>query len=82
MCHIDALRFRKILGTELQKGDQHATLIPQISVEGEAPQGRFDHPTSFVFIAEIGMIELTQRLHFLLQRDPQFFAQSQKHVQP
>ena len=82
LCHVEALRFRKILGTELQEGDQHAALIPQMSIEGEAPQGRFDHLTGFAFIPEIGMIEPAQCLHFLLQRDPMFFDQRQKEVQP
>lgn len=28
LCHVEALTFRKVLGTELQKRDQHETLIP------------------------------------------------------
>lgn len=36
LCHVEALRFRKILGTELQKGDQHAALISEMLIEGES----------------------------------------------
>ena len=82
LCHVQALRFRKILGTELQEGDEHAALIPQMLIEGEAAQGGFDHLTGFTFIQRIGMIEPAQRLHFLLQRGPKSFDQLQKGVQP
>lgn len=82
LCHVQALSFRKIPGTELQEGDQHAALIPQMLIEGEAAQGGFDHLTGFTFIPGIGMIEPAQRLHFLLQRGPKFFDQLQKGVQP
>ena len=51
-------------------------------IEGESPQVGLDHLTGFVFIQGIGMIEPAQRFHFLLQRDPQFFDQRQKEVQP
>ena len=50
LCHVEALRFRKIVGTELQEGDQHAALIPQMSIEGEAPQGRLDHLAGLALI--------------------------------
>lgn len=39
LCHVQVLKFRKILGTELQKGDQHEVLIPQVCMEGEPTQG-------------------------------------------
>ena len=45
LCHVQAFSFRKIPGTELQKGDQHAALIPQMLIEGESPQVGLDHPT-------------------------------------
>ena len=61
------------MGTELQEGDQHAALIPQMLIEGEAPQTGVDHLTGFAFIQGIGMIEPAQRFHFLLQRGPQVF---------
>jgi hypothetical protein len=37
LCHVEALRFRKIMGTELQEGDQHSALISEMLIEGEAP---------------------------------------------
>ena len=57
LCHVEALRFRKILGTELQKGDQRQALISEMSIESEAPQGGLDLLPGFAFMPEIGMIE-------------------------
>jgi hypothetical protein len=59
LCHVQALRLCEILGTELQKGDQHAALIPQMLIEGESPQVGLDHPTGFISILGIGMTETT-----------------------
>ena len=82
LCHVEALRFRQIMGAELEGRDQHAALIPQMSIEGEAPLVGFDHLTGLALIPGIGMIESAQRLHLLLQRDSQLFAQRQQEVQP
>ena len=82
LCHVDALRFRKIMGTELQEGDQHSALISEMLIESEAPQVGGDHLTGFALIQRIGMIESAQRFHFLLQRGPKLFDQRQKEVQP
>jgi hypothetical protein len=48
--HVLALRFRKILGTELQKGNQNEALIPQMFIEDEPTQGWRDMVKSFAFI--------------------------------
>jgi hypothetical protein len=81
LCHVQALILYEIPGTELQKGNQHAALIPQMLIEGESPQVGLDHPTGLISMLGIGMTEPTQRLHFLLQRVLQFFDQCQKEVQ-
>ena len=58
------------MGTELQEGDQHAALISQMLIEGEAPQSGFDHLTGFALIRSISGIEMTQFLNSLFQRGP------------
>jgi hypothetical protein len=59
------------MGTELQEGDQHAALIPQMLIEGEAPQTGIDHLTSFVHTG-IGMIEPAQRFTSCSNEVPSF----------
>lgn len=59
LCHVEALRLRKVLGTELQERDQNAALISQILIKGKSAQHGLDHLAGFWFIPGIGMIEPT-----------------------
>ena len=39
LCHVQTLRLREILGAKSQERNQHAALISQMLIEGEAAQG-------------------------------------------
>ena len=50
LCHVQTLRLREILGAKSQERNQHAALISQMLIEGEAAQGGSDHLTNLPFI--------------------------------